>query len=48
MNGHLNVYFGTRSNITLPLTEENALALHIAHFLCDGLAKHNLNVGIKI
>lgn len=23
------------------------MALHIAHFMCDGLAKHNLNVGIK-
>lgn len=36
------------SNITLHLFQENALALHIAHFMCDGLATHSLNAGIKI
>ena len=48
MNSYLTVYFDMRLNITLPLLTENPLAFtDIAHFVCDGLAKHNLNVGIE-
>jgi len=37
-----------RLNITLLLLTGNPLAFtDIVHFVCDGLAKHNLNAGIE-